>query len=156
MLVGSDVVSVFPSLTAETTAKIVRKQVRKSPITWMNVDVDWLRMYIHQNRSLASDISSIEALLPTKRKGRRGVESGMHSQECLQRHLNTDTVDSCWTWPVVQIDEDQKKELISIAMEIAVKFFWNNFSYTFGGQDFIQEDGGPIGARLMMCIAGMV
>ena len=97
MLVGSDVVSLFPSLTAETTAKIVRKQVRKSPITWMNVDVDWLRLYIHLNRSLASDISSVEELHPRKRKGRRGVESGMHSQECLQRHIHTDTVDSCWT-----------------------------------------------------------
>ena len=52
MLIGSDVVSLFPSLKAENTAKIVRNQVRKSPISWRNIDVDWLILYIHQNRSL--------------------------------------------------------------------------------------------------------
>ena len=54
------------------------------------------------------------------------------------------------------ITEDDIKELLSIAMEIAVKFFWRNFTYTFGDSDFLQEDGGPIGARLTMCIARLI
>ena len=56
----------------------------------------------------------------------------------------------------MKIDEDQTKELLSVALEIAVKFFWGNFAYTFGGQDFLQDDGGPIGARLTMCIARLI
>ena len=120
MLIGSDVVSLFPSLTAENTAKIVRNQVRKSPIEWKNIDVDWLRLYIHQNRSMSSDLSSIIHLLPQKRKGRRGVESGMHSQECLQRHIDTNNEKSCWQWPKVKVSESQTRELLSIALEIAV------------------------------------
>ena len=81
MLIGSDVVSLFPSLTAETTARIVRRQVRKSPIKWNNIDIDWLRMYIHQNRSLCSDLGPVIALLPSKKKGRKGVESATPSTD---------------------------------------------------------------------------
>ena len=60
----------------------------------------------------------------------------------MQRHLDKDSKDSCWVWPETKVDENQTKELLSIAIEIAVKFFWENFSYTFGGQDFLQDDGG--------------
>ena len=105
---------------------------------------------------MSSDLSSVSALLPEKRKGRRGKESGMHSNECLKRHIDTDDIESCWTWPKVIIGESETKELLSVAMEIAVKFFWGNFTYTFGGQDFIQEDGGPIGARLTMCVSRLI
>ena len=40
MLIGSEVASLFPSLKAENTAKIVRNQVRKSLISWQNIDID--------------------------------------------------------------------------------------------------------------------
>ena len=80
----------------------------------------------------------------------------MHSRECLQRHVDTDDEKSCWQWPNVDIGEEETKELLSIAIEITVRFFWGNFAYTFGGQDFLQDDGGPIGARLTMCIARLI
>ena len=66
MLIGSDVVSLSPSLSAENTARAVKNQILKSPITWNNIDENWIRMYIHQNRSLVEDLSKIEHLLPKK------------------------------------------------------------------------------------------
>ena len=44
MLIGRDVVSLFPSLSASNTARILREQVRKSPIKWRNIDDTWLRL----------------------------------------------------------------------------------------------------------------
>ena len=41
-------------------------------------------------------------------------------------------------------------------LKIAVKFFFDHFVYKFGGQDILQCFGGPIGARLTMCIARLV
>jgi len=38
MLLGTDVKSLFPSLSANLTGKAVRKQISKSPIHWTNVD----------------------------------------------------------------------------------------------------------------------
>ena len=144
-MIGSDVVSLFPSLTAENTA---------SDISFENIDTRWLTMYIHQNRDMASDITSIKHLLPVRRKGKRGPEPGMSSTECMKRHLedvyeNGDI--SSWIWPQ-NPTRLETKELMSI-MEIAVKFFFGNFVYTFDGEMFLQSTSGPIGAHLTMCIA---
>ena len=53
MLIGSDVVSLFPSLSAEITAKCVRRQAEKCSIRWSNIDDEWLRLYIHVNRQFS-------------------------------------------------------------------------------------------------------
>ena len=37
-----------------------------------------------------------------------------------------------------------------------MRFFFENFVYTFGNKTFLQSTGGPIGARLTMCIARLV
>ena len=155
MMLGSDVISLFPSLTAVNTAKAVKSQAMKSSIVWDNIDSKWLRLYIHLNRSLSSDLSEIEHLLPKKRLGKRGPEPGMSSDECLKRYLEEvyeDGTPSSWTWPREPTTEETRI-LMSILLEISTRFFFENFIYTFGNQAFLQSTGGPIGARLTMCIA---
>ena len=46
--------------------------------------------------------------------------------------------------------------MIGVALEIAIVFFFKNFTYTFGGKLYVQTSGGPIGARLTMCAARLV
>ena len=48
------------------------------------------------------------------------------------------------------------KKILGAALEIAVRFFFSNFTYSFGGKTYIQCYGGPIGARLTMCVARIV
>ena len=67
MLLGSDVVALFPSLSASRTAACVRRQAEKSMIKWENIDSDWLRLYIHLNRHYTDNIEAIEHLLPKKK-----------------------------------------------------------------------------------------
>ena len=88
-------------------------------------------MYVHQNRSLVENTSKIEHLIPKKRPGRKGVESGMHSGECMKRHLVLDKKDSCWIWPDNEISNDDRRELLAISIEISIKFFFKNFMYNF-------------------------
>ena len=155
MLLGSDVVSLSPSLRAKNTSKIVRDQVRKSPITWQNIDHTWLRLYIHLNEHLI-DVSEVKHLLPYKKKGRRGIESGMSSLECKKRDLNINSPKSCWDWPDIEPNPNETRLLLSLALQIAVLFFFENFVYTFGGECFVQCGGGTIGARLTMALARLV
>ena len=158
MLLGSDVVSLFPSLTAINTAKAVRAQAIKSSIIWENIDTKWLLLYIHLNRNLSSDLSEVEHLLPVKRKGKKGPEPGMSSEECLKRHLEPIYDDgslSSWTWPKEPTSQEINV-LMSILLEISVRFFFQNFVYTFGNQAFLQSSGGPIGARITMAAARLV
>ena len=104
-LIGTDVVSLFPSLSAVNTARAIRSQALKSDIVWENIDSKWLRLYIHLNRHMSTDVSSVQHLLPRKRKGKRGPEPGMSCSECLGRQLeavyeNGDL--SSWTWPSIE------------------------------------------------------
>ena len=82
----------------------------------MFVDHTWLRLYVHLNASLASDLSTIKHLLPYKKKGRPGKESDMSSTECKKRRLNIGSKESCWDWPNVEITEVEIKELLGVAM----------------------------------------
>ena len=123
---------------------------------WQNIDYDWIRLYLHLNESLINNVDRIKHLLPSKKKGRKGVESGMHSRECMKRHLMKDSEASCWTWPTEELSSSEKKDLLATTIEVAIKFFFSHFMYTFGGQDYLQSSGGPIGARLTMAVARLV
>ena len=80
----------------------------------------------------------------------------MSSQECLKRHLE-DVYDngdlSSWSWPAIEPTESDIKVLMSILLVISVVFFFNHFVYTVGNEKYLQSKGGPIGARLTMCIS---
>ena len=41
-------------------------------------------------------------------------------------------------------------------LEVAIKFFFDNFVYSFGGETYLQGSGGPIGARLTMAMSRLV
>jgi len=152
---GSDVEALFPSLSASNTARIVREQAIKSNIVWENVDPKWLCLYVHLNGGESSDIRDIEHLLPKRTPGRRGREAGMGSLEAKRREVR-DSGEGNWIWPEELPNEKETRILIGIALEIAVKMVFNNFIYTFGGESFLQSFGGPIGARITMCVSRLV
>ena len=155
VLLGTDIVSLFPSLNAERSATAVREQIEKIEISWEEIDITWLTLYIHLNRDLCSVIHEIDQYLPKRRKGRRGQEAGMGSEECSKRYIE-DNEKSNWTFPILNLSEREKRKLIGAAIEISIRFFFRNFTYTFGGKTYVQLEGGPIGARITMCVARLV
>ena len=147
--------ALFPSLS-ERTGRAVRLQVEKSRMVWEEIDETWLTLYIRLNRDLCSNLQEIEKYLPVRQKGRRGKEAGMNSEECKQRYINVNSSESNWEFPSVLIGRREKRKLLGAALEIAVRWFFKNFTYTFGGRLYLQNGGGPIGARLTMCVAKLV
>ena len=97
---------------------------------------------------MCSDLNNIEMFLPQRRRGRRGREAGMGSKECDQRYIEEGNEKSNWQWPQRRITKEDRKKLMGAALEISVKFFFKNFTYTFGGKVYIQLHGGPIGSPL--------
>ena len=51
-------------------------------IVWEELYEMWLTLYIHLNEKLCSNTDDIKHFLPRRRKGRRGLEAGMGSEEC--------------------------------------------------------------------------
>ena len=52
--------------------------------------------------------------------------------------------------------EQEERELIGRCAEIATRTIFRNFCYKFAGKVYMQTDGGPIGARVTMCVARIV
>ena len=120
------------------------------------IDDKWIQFYIHFNRKLSSDVSSVSHLLPYRRKGRRGPETGMGSREVKSNRYVLESDASNWEWPTNKISQKDLHNLIDIMLEIAVKFFFEHFILILGGFNFLQASGGQIGARLTMCVARLV
>ena len=49
-MIGSDVVALYPSLTADRTAKIIRKKIEESDIKFEGFDIEKGRAYLAINR----------------------------------------------------------------------------------------------------------
>ena len=149
ILLGSDVKALFPSLSAEMTGKCVREQFKKSTIEWQNVDWKLVALYVklHQNLLVKGELSEIEKYLPE----RKSVTGRPPS-------IGTIGIESRYVWPgsMEILSNGTKRTLMAFAMEAAVIFFFRNFTYTFGGDIFVQMFGGPIGARITMAVARLV
>ena len=78
--------------------------------------------------------------------------SSDESMGCYLENKYDNGKPSSWTWPR-EPTPDELKILMSIMLEISVRFFFEHFIYTFGNMAFLQSEGGPIRARLTMCIA---
>ena len=45
---------------------------------------------------------------------------------------------------------------MAVMLEISVAFFFDNFVYMFGGRNYVQSSGGPIGEHITMFISRLV
>ena len=149
VLLGSDVKSLFPSLSAFQTGKAVRRQFEKSPINWENVDWKLVSLYVKIQEKYweEKDLSDIKMYLPER-----------ISKAGRPPSIGTLGVESRYRWPgsLELISMKHKKKLLALAIERAVVFFFRNFVYTFGGEIFLQLKGGPIGARVTMAVSKLV
>ena len=81
-MIGSDVVALFPSLTAKETGEDCESQVLKSPLRVDGGNYREMARYCTGNRKLAGNLDEIKHLLPWRRKsGKGGREPGMQNPE---------------------------------------------------------------------------
>ena len=154
ILLGSDVVGLFPAMTDINTGRAVASQVRKSPLRLKGVKYKEVARYCSGNRHLCGDLSEVENVLPWRRNfGKGGQTPGMQNPEMKGKRSGMEKV---WQFPEAEPTEDQKKILLCRMAEIAVRTVWQNFTYEFGGETFLQSEGGPIGARLTMACSRLV
>ena len=66
-LVGSDVVALFPSITAERSGRIVREEIQRSEIKFEGLDKDRALAYVTINKDKIVDYEKIVPLLPSKK-----------------------------------------------------------------------------------------
>ena len=117
ILLGTDVKSLFPSLSAQETGLAIRKQFMKSPIKWNNIDWRLATLYIKMNESYwkNGELDRIRKYLP-ERKSKIGRPPSLGTENLELRFNFPYTVD--------YLSEELKAEVMGLAMEMAVVFFF--------------------------------
>ena len=154
MVVGNDVVALFPSMKENSTGEAVSSQGLKGDMKHIAFDYREIARYCAINRKLCGDLSEVENLLPRRMKeGMGGCKPGMQNSEVKGKRKGGEKT---WTFPKIQPTERQNKVLEAKMAQIGVRTIFTNFMYEFGGEKFIQGSGGPIGARVTMAAARLV
>ena len=150
IMIASDVVALFPSMLSENTGKIVRYEVEESEIETEGFDFKEVSRYVFINRRLTGDLGQLWRLLPRRRKTGGRCEPGMKNKEVKGRDAGTE---ESWIFPDTVPTALEERQLVARMAEIGVRTVFENFIYTFAGKMYIQQKGGPIGARVTMCLA---
>ena len=148
-LVGNDVTALYPSLTAENSARIAKKQILKSKVRFEGFNMDRGRAYLTINKDKIENLDEIEHLLP-KRKSKTGVTPTMSS---IKKDWDPRQQ---WIFEKENLTETEERLVIAAVIEVALKIIFKNFSYKFAGKFYHQQDGGPIGVRLTGALAQLV
>ena len=61
-----------------------------------------------------------------------------------------------WIFPDVKLKEEEKREILATVVAIAVQVLFETHLYTFGGKNFKQRKGGPIGLRATCALARLI
>ena len=151
-LLGLDVVGLFPAMKEKNSGRILREQSAKNPLIVKGFKWKEGARYIRIHKHLTGDLRKVSKFLPWRRKT-GGVEPGITNEEVTK--LDGD-VEKQWVFPRCTPTVQEEKELIARCAEIATRTIFQNFSYKFAGKVYLQTDGGPIGARVTMCLARIV
>ena len=139
-LVGSDVIALYPSLSARNTGRIIKERIEKSNIKFEGFDDKKGRVYVVLNKDLAGNLEELKGLLPW-RVTNKGTTPTMAS---VGPKWNPDEQ---WEFPKKELTGLERRKVFAKVTEIAVVTLFENFSYKFGGKNFRQNSGGPIGVR---------
>ena len=102
--------------------------------------------HIAMNKKYTGDLAPISNILPWRSKA-PGCAPGM-KRKWVNCKENKEDVK--WNFPKAKPTDKQKRQIEARVVEIAVRFLFENFTYRFGGKVYLQQQGGPIGARNTM------
>ena len=139
VIVGSDVISLYPSLDTDKVTEAMGEFVKKAGIKWSNVDLLECARYLALNLTEEQVRSSpLRRLLPWRR-GRRGTRPAIRGDGPRGREKGDQEQ---WEFPSVVVEEWERELLIIEVIKIAIKNMFEKHYYTFGGKNFtrVRED----------------
>ena len=139
-LIGSDVVALYPSLSPRNTGEIVKNRIEKSNVKFEGFDEKKGLTYIRMNEDRAGNIEELEHLLPKRvsNKGSTPTMAGVTGKWNPEKQ---------WEFSEQEINNQIRMKIIATVTMIALVTLFENFSYKFGGKNYKQKSGGPIGVR---------
>ena len=155
ILLGADVVALFPSLDGRVVAEQIMEEFIETEMQTEGIDWKELATYLAMNLDQDQiNKLGLARVCPTRRYS-RGPRPGITSNEAKQK--STKEEDSKWDFaPGVEAMDWEIKKIIAVSLQIAVETVFSNYIYSFGGINYRQVKGGPIGSRLTMAASRIV
>ena len=144
VILGFDVVSLYPSMDISRVGDKVKEAVLKSSISWEGINYMEAVRYIALNWTEAQcRTSKLRRVLPWRRKS-HGSRPGVRGAGPKGPDIgDTDQ----WVFPRVVLSDQDKLEILGAVLSIATTALFTHHFYSFGGATFKQLKGGPIGLR---------
>ena len=153
VVVGSDVVQLYPSLDIEKVVEVVGRAVMETGVVWEEIDYLEASRYVALNWTAEQCVKSeLRRVLPIRRYN-TGSRPGLRGSG-PQGGERGDTEQ--WVFPNVRLTKHEKKLLVGTVVRLATEAMFGNHYYGFGNKIFQQLEGGPIGLRGTCSIARLV
>ena len=153
VMVGTDVVNLYPSLVIDKVVETVRRAVLDTEMKFEEVDYLEMARYVALNWPESKCRSSPLGRVLPKRRYNHGTRPGITG--CGPMGAERGDQEQ-WDFPRVRIRRDEKRLLVATVLEIASGVMFHHHFYGFGGQKFRQMGGGPIGLRGTCTLARLV
>ena len=152
VVVGTDVVSLYPNLTWEAAGEEVFRAIYESEMEWEGVNWKSGVLYLALCRGYAwCKASQLRRILPSRRYA-KGAWPGITGKGLLGAQSESEG-EKQWIFPNVVLTNPEKKTVMGEVMRLAVEVLFQTHVYSFKGSNFKQSDGGPIGLRATCAIA---
>ena len=154
VLIGIDVVNLYPSLEVEKVVDEIREAVKMSSMKWEEFDYREGVRYLALNWDHETCMkSNLRRVLPTKRD-KRGTRPGVKGAGPRGKDKGDKEQ---WIFRDVVLKDWEKQQIVAEVVSLATKSsMFRNHYYKFGGKMYHQAQGGPIGLHGTCAIARMV
>ena len=154
VIIGSDVISLYPNLTRQESADEVAEAVMESDLKWEGVNWKEATRFLVLGRDEPWCRSSkLWRVLP-RRKYKHGTRPGLTGAGPLGADCDDENQ---WEFRSgVHLTELDKKRVVAEVMRLAVELMFSTHVYSFGGRCYKQKEGGPIGLRSTYALALVV
>ena len=171
---SADIVNLFPSIKKKIAGQDIFEMVMKSKVKLENINYESAAIYIATTCTRAEIYNvGLSRVVPIRRF-KRGPTPGLTNPELTKRNLSkageaqlekdisngkkaeVEHTTSVWRDIPKDMSDLEKRTLIAMAMKVGVMEIMGNHMFEFGGQTFLQSDGGSIGLRLTGAISRVV
>ena len=154
VIIGSDAVSLYPSMTKVESADEVASAVLESSIKWEGINWKEATRFLVLGRDETwCRGSKLWRVLP-RRKFDHGTKPGLTGAGPMG--ANTDDENQWQFRKDVYLTEQDRKHIMAEVLRLAVEIMFDTHIYTFGGHFYKQKEGGPIGLRSTCALARVV
>ena len=154
VIIGSDAVSLYPSMTKRESADEVANAVLESNIKWEGVNWKEATRFLVLGRDETwCRGSKLWRVLP-RRKYNHGCKPGLTGAGPMG--ANPDDENQWQFKRDMNLTELERKIIMAEVLRLAVEIMFDTHIYSFGGHFYKQKEGGPIGLRSTCALARVV